>query len=60
MAASAGNVGALAYAKKLRELEHLCAAGGEASGAGEIYQALQAAHAPLIEALAGLTMRASA
>jgi len=63
LAASAGNVGALAYAKKLRELEHLCA-GGEGSeprsGAGEIYQALQAAHAPLIDALVGYTMRASA
>jgi CheY-like chemotaxis protein/HPt (histidine-containing phosphotransfer) domain-containing protein len=59
LAASAGNVGALAYAKQLRELEHLCA-GGEGSGAGEIYQALQAAHAPLIDALVGHTMRASA
>jgi signal transduction histidine kinase/ligand-binding sensor domain-containing protein/CheY-like chemotaxis protein/HPt (histidine-containing phosphotransfer) domain-containing protein len=59
LAASAGNVGALAYAKQLRELEHLCA-GGQASGANEIYQALQAAHAPLIDALVGYTMRASA
>jgi signal transduction histidine kinase/ligand-binding sensor domain-containing protein/CheY-like chemotaxis protein/HPt (histidine-containing phosphotransfer) domain-containing protein len=59
LAASAGNVGALAYARELRELEHLCA-GGEASGAGEIFQALQAAHAPLIDALIGHTMRASA
>jgi HPt (histidine-containing phosphotransfer) domain-containing protein len=59
LAASAGNVGALAYAKQLRELEHVCA-GGQGSGAGEIYQALQAAHAPLIDALVGHTMRASA
>ena len=59
LAASAGNVGALAYAKQLRDLEHLCA-GGQASGATEIYQALQAAHAPLIDALVGYTMRASA
>ena len=59
LAASAGNVGALAYAKQLRELEHQCA-GGQASGAGEIHQALQAAHAPLIDALVGHTMRASA
>jgi signal transduction histidine kinase/CheY-like chemotaxis protein/sugar lactone lactonase YvrE/HPt (histidine-containing phosphotransfer) domain-containing protein len=59
LAASAGNVGALAYAKQLRELEHLCA-GGQAGGANEIYQALQAAHAPLIDALIGYTMRASA
>ena len=59
LAASAGNVGALAYAKQLRELEHLCA-GGQANGAAEIYQALQAAHAPLIDALVGHTMRASA
>jgi HPt (histidine-containing phosphotransfer) domain-containing protein len=63
LAASAGNVGALAYAKQLRELEHLCAAAqgrDQGSGAGEIYQALQAAHAPLIDALVGYTMRASA
>jgi two-component system sensor histidine kinase BarA len=59
LAASAGNVGALAYAKQLRELEHLCA-GGQANGADEIYQALQAAHAPLIDSLGGYTMRASA
>jgi len=59
LAASAGNVGGLAYAKQLRELEHLCAK-GQGSGAGDIYQALQAAHAPLIDALVGHTMRASA
>jgi HPt (histidine-containing phosphotransfer) domain-containing protein len=59
LAASAGNVGALAYAKQLRELEHLCAA-GDASRTAEIYQALQAAHAPLIDALVGHTLRASA
>src|SRR5262249_3516328 len=59
LAASAGNVGALAYAKQLRELEHRCA-GGNADGTVEIYQALQAAHAPLIDALVGHTMRASA
>ncbi|MEJ0039956.1 MAG: two-component regulator propeller domain-containing protein [Gammaproteobacteria bacterium] len=59
LAASAGNVGALAYAKQLRELEHLCA-GSQANGAGEIYQALRAAYAPLIDALVGYTMRASA
>jgi HPt (histidine-containing phosphotransfer) domain-containing protein len=59
LAASAGNVGALAYAKQLRELEHLCAA-GEPGRTAEIYQALQAAHAPLIDALVGHTLRASA
>jgi signal transduction histidine kinase/CheY-like chemotaxis protein/sugar lactone lactonase YvrE/HPt (histidine-containing phosphotransfer) domain-containing protein len=59
LAASAGNVGALAYAKQLRELERLCA-GEQAHGTTEIYQALQAAHAPLIDALVGYTMRASA
>jgi CheY-like chemotaxis protein/HPt (histidine-containing phosphotransfer) domain-containing protein len=59
LAASAGNVGALAYAKQLRELEHLCGA-GEAGRTAEIYQALQAAHAPLIDALVGHTLRASA
>jgi CheY-like chemotaxis protein/HPt (histidine-containing phosphotransfer) domain-containing protein len=59
LAASAGNVGALAYAKQLRELERLCAE-GQVSGAGEIYQALQMAHPPLMDALVGHTMRASA
>ena len=59
LAASAGNVGALAYAKQVRELEHICGA-GEAARAGEIFNALQAAHAPLIDALTGHTMRAIA
>jgi two-component system sensor histidine kinase BarA len=59
LAASAANVGALAFGKQTRELERLCAA-GEADRAGEIYQALHAAHAPLIDELIGHTMRATA
>jgi CheY-like chemotaxis protein/HPt (histidine-containing phosphotransfer) domain-containing protein len=59
LAASAGNVGALAFAKQVRELEFLCVA-GEASRTEEIHEALQAAHAPLIDALIGHTMRATA
>ena len=58
LAASASNVGALAYGRQARDLEHLCAA-GEAGRTKEIYEALQAAHAPLIDALIGHTMRAT-
>jgi two-component system sensor histidine kinase/response regulator len=59
LAASAGNVGALAYARQVRELEHICIA-GDAARANELCRILQAAHAPLIDALVGYTMRATA
>jgi len=59
LAASAGNVGALVYAKQVRELEHLCVA-GDIGRTAEIFHALQAAHAPLITALSGYTLRATA
>jgi HPt (histidine-containing phosphotransfer) domain-containing protein len=59
LAASAGNVGALAYAKQVRELEHLCEA-GETTRTAEIFHALQAAHAPLMSALTDHTLRATA
>jgi two-component system, sensor histidine kinase and response regulator len=59
LAASAGNVGALAYARQVRELEHICNA-GDAARANELCRTLQSAHAPLIDALVGYTMRATA
>jgi signal transduction histidine kinase/ligand-binding sensor domain-containing protein/CheY-like chemotaxis protein/HPt (histidine-containing phosphotransfer) domain-containing protein len=58
LAASAGNVGALEYARQLRRLEQLCVA-GESSQVWALYQDLQDAHAPLMEALLG-GLRASA
>ncbi|HEY4366790.1 MAG TPA: two-component regulator propeller domain-containing protein [Steroidobacteraceae bacterium] len=59
LSASAANVGALEYAKQIRRLEQLCIAGDQAK-AGELHDTLQAAHAPLIDALLGLILRASA
>jgi HPt (histidine-containing phosphotransfer) domain-containing protein len=58
-AASAANVGASAFARDLRELERLCAA-GEARGARELYGRLAAAYPALIEELSALRLRASA
>jgi signal transduction histidine kinase/CheY-like chemotaxis protein/HPt (histidine-containing phosphotransfer) domain-containing protein len=59
LASSASNVGALAYGKELRRLEQLCLA-GEQEPAAELHRRLQAAHAPLMDALLGLTLKASA
>jgi two-component system sensor histidine kinase/response regulator len=59
LAASAANVGALEYSKQIRRLEQLCIAAKRAK-AVELHEALQAAHAPLMDALLGLTLRASA
>jgi signal transduction histidine kinase/ligand-binding sensor domain-containing protein/CheY-like chemotaxis protein/HPt (histidine-containing phosphotransfer) domain-containing protein len=59
LASSAANVGALEYAKQIRRLEQLCIAADRAK-AIELHEALQAAHAPLLDALLGLTLRASA
>jgi CheY-like chemotaxis protein len=59
LASSASNVGALAYGKELRRLEQLCLA-GEQDQAAELHQAIQTAHAPLMDALLGLTLKASA
>jgi CheY-like chemotaxis protein/HPt (histidine-containing phosphotransfer) domain-containing protein len=59
LSSSAANVGALAYASHVRALEHLCIA-GERVKARDLHDILQAAHASLIEALLGLTWRASA
>jgi len=58
-ASSAANVGATAFARDVRELERLCAA-GEARGARELHQRLAAAHPALIEELSALRLRASA
>ncbi|HWK52064.1 MAG TPA: ATP-binding protein, partial [Steroidobacter sp.] len=59
LASSASNVGALTYGKELRRLEQLCIA-GELQRASELHEAIQAAHAPLMDALLGLTLKASA
>jgi CheY-like chemotaxis protein/HPt (histidine-containing phosphotransfer) domain-containing protein len=59
LAASAANVGALEYAKRLKRLEKLCVEGDHAQ-ALELHDTLQTAHAPLIDAMLGLTLRASA
>jgi CheY-like chemotaxis protein len=58
-AASAANVGALAYARELRRLEQLCNA-SEAAKAAELNDVIQAAHPALLDALVGVTLRASA
>ena len=59
LSSSAANVGALAYAKQVRQLEQLCLA-GERAKALELHDSLQAAHAPLMDTLLGLTLRVSA
>jgi CheY-like chemotaxis protein len=59
LAASASNVGALVYGRELRRLEKLCVA-GERAPAQELHAALQAAHAPLIDAMLAFTLRATA
>ncbi|TLY50442.1 MAG: response regulator, partial [Gammaproteobacteria bacterium] len=56
---SAANVGAIAFARDVRELERLCAA-GEAQRARELYERLAAAYPALIEQLSALRLRASA
>jgi HPt (histidine-containing phosphotransfer) domain-containing protein len=59
LASSASNVGALAYGKELRRLEQFCIAGDQEQ-ASTLHETIQAAHAPLMDALLGLTMKASA
>jgi CheY-like chemotaxis protein len=59
LASSASNVGALTYGKELRRLEQLCIAGDQQQ-ASTLHEKIQAAHAPLMDALLGLTMKASA
>jgi HPt (histidine-containing phosphotransfer) domain-containing protein len=59
LASSASNVGALVYGKEVRRLEQLCIAGDHAKALA-LNESLQAAHVPLMAALHGLTLRASA
>jgi signal transduction histidine kinase/ligand-binding sensor domain-containing protein/CheY-like chemotaxis protein/HPt (histidine-containing phosphotransfer) domain-containing protein len=56
---SAANVGALAFANGVAELESLCA-GGKAQEARQHYEALAMAHPQLLDTLQSLCMRASA
>jgi HPt (histidine-containing phosphotransfer) domain-containing protein len=59
LAASASNVGALVYGRELRRLEKLCMA-AERAPALDLHAALQAAHAPLVDAMLEITLRATA
>ncbi len=56
---SAANVGALAFSKKLQNLEEVCAA-GDPAGCAPLYGQLQSAHPALLTQLSELTLRASA
>ncbi|HTW37828.1 MAG TPA: two-component regulator propeller domain-containing protein [Steroidobacteraceae bacterium] len=56
---SASNVGAVSFAKSVRELEQLCGA-GDLPRAREVYRALREAHPALLDELADLKLRASA
>jgi hypothetical protein len=47
------------YAKQMTQLEKLCLA-GDRERARELHESLQAAHAPLLETLAGLCLKATA
>ncbi|MET0535355.1 MAG: two-component regulator propeller domain-containing protein [Steroidobacter sp.] len=59
LASSAANVGALTYAKELRRLEQICIS-DEVAKAVELNSQIQAAHPALLDALLGLTLRATA
>jgi CheY-like chemotaxis protein len=59
LASSAANVGALAYGKQVRRLEQACSA-GERDTVKQVSAALRTAHAPLLQALQAMTLRASA
>jgi signal transduction histidine kinase/ligand-binding sensor domain-containing protein/CheY-like chemotaxis protein len=59
LASSAANVGALVYAKQIRQLEQACIA-ADIVKVRELNVTLQAAHAPLMEALQDLCLRESA
>jgi HPt (histidine-containing phosphotransfer) domain-containing protein len=56
---SAANVGALAFANVIAELESLCA-GSKPLEALQLYEVLTMAHPQLLDTLQGLQMRASA
>jgi signal transduction histidine kinase/ligand-binding sensor domain-containing protein/CheY-like chemotaxis protein len=59
LASSAANVGALSFAKDVRQLEQLCLA-GDAARAQSLYDRLCAAQPVLIEELLSLQLRATA
>jgi signal transduction histidine kinase/CheY-like chemotaxis protein/HPt (histidine-containing phosphotransfer) domain-containing protein len=59
LASSAGNVGALVYAKQVRLLEETCSL-GDLGAARQLNDTLQAAHPSLIEALQSLCLRETA
>jgi signal transduction histidine kinase/ligand-binding sensor domain-containing protein/CheY-like chemotaxis protein/HPt (histidine-containing phosphotransfer) domain-containing protein len=59
LASAAANVGALAYAQRVKELERHAIA-GERTPAREACEELRAAYAPLLEALQSQRLRASA
>jgi CheY-like chemotaxis protein/nitrogen-specific signal transduction histidine kinase/HPt (histidine-containing phosphotransfer) domain-containing protein len=58
LASAAANVGALAFAERVRELERRALA-GEREAARELRDALRGAHVPLVEALQGQRLRAT-
>jgi signal transduction histidine kinase/ligand-binding sensor domain-containing protein/CheY-like chemotaxis protein/HPt (histidine-containing phosphotransfer) domain-containing protein len=59
LASAAANVGALAYAEQVKELERLALA-GESAAARDLCAALCSAHLPLLDALQGQRLRATA
>jgi signal transduction histidine kinase/ligand-binding sensor domain-containing protein/CheY-like chemotaxis protein/HPt (histidine-containing phosphotransfer) domain-containing protein len=59
LASSAANVGALVYAKQVRQLERVCIA-GEEQQARELHDRLQGAYPQLIDTLQSMTLRATA
>ena len=59
LAAAAANVGALAFSQRVRELERFALA-GECEAARELCAALGAAYSPLVAALHGQRLRATA
>ena len=59
LASAAANVGALAYAQRVKELERHALA-GERAPARAVCEELCAAHVPLLEALQGQRLRATA
>jgi HPt (histidine-containing phosphotransfer) domain-containing protein len=59
LASAAANVGALAYAQRVRELEQQALA-GERARAAELGLALLEAHLPLLDALENQRLRATA
>ena len=59
LASSAANVGALAFARDVRELERLCAA-GERARAATLNERLQGAHPTLIDKLMSIRLKESA